>query len=388
MILDSSTVAFVGFVQSIGITLGFSVMLLVLRRQPALRLWTAALWVATVGSVFLGLRDQMPELLSILGGDACAAGANVLLLWGIATYVGQRPPLWQPLLPAALLMLAMLWFSAIQPNLILRLQIFSAFAVLFDLWICYLLLLRTPHDIRISCRIAALAFAADGANFLVRMTLPVNLTPDQNILRTGNPLAYSYLFGVALALAQCFSLVLLVVERLLVDLRNAARTDGLTGLPNRAALYADGEQALQLARQRRKPFALLIFDLDHFKQINDTWGHHAGDMVLQHFSRILCSFTRHGNNLSCRWGGEEFVLAMPGANMAAAMAMAEKLRQSVAATPLVVDGKSIAITTSVGVAFAGGEDDFDQILAQADAALYRAKAEGRNRITCAPLKAV
>jgi len=388
MTLDSSTVAFVGFVQSIGIALGFSLILLVLRRQPVLRLWTAALWIATVGSVFLGLHDQMPVLLSTLGGDACSIIANVLLLWGVALYVGQRLPLWQPLIPAVLLMAGLTWYSAFSPDLIMRLQMFSVFAVLFDLWNCYLLLWCAPRDIRISSRLAALVYAVDAGNFLVRMTLPVHLSPDENLLKTGNPLALSYLFGVALALSQCFALVLLIVERLIVDLRNAARTDGLTGLPNRASLYIDGDQALQKTRQRAQPFALLIFDLDHFKQINDTWGHHAGDMVLRHFSRILRRHTRHGNALPCRWGGEEFVLAMPGADMAAAMAMAEALRQAAAAKPVNVDGESIAITTSVGVAFASVDDDFDQIVAQADEALYRAKAEGRNRITCAPLKAV
>jgi diguanylate cyclase (GGDEF)-like protein len=177
--------------------------------------------------------------------------------------------------------------------------------------------------------------------------------------------------------------MILLVERQLVELRRLARTDALTGAPNRAALLDDGQHQLALCRRQQRPFSALLLDLDYFKRINDTWGHQTGDEALRHSFRILRDDLRSYDVLFGRYGGEEFVLFLPGAALAQACALAERLRARLAAQPLVRAGQPpIPLTVSIGVAEAQPGGNLDRLLGRADAALYRAKAEGRDRVAC------
>jgi two-component system cell cycle response regulator len=129
---------------------------------------------------------------------------------------------------------------------------------------------------------------------------------------------------------------------------------------------------------------LLIVDIDHFKAVNDTHGHDAGDLVLKEFAKRLEGNVR-GVDLSCRYGGEEFVVVMPDTEVNAASMVAERLREQVAAQPFKIgegDDDTLDLTISIGVAATQGDKtaDADQLLQRADQALYRAKNEGRNRV--------
>jgi diguanylate cyclase (GGDEF)-like protein len=165
-------------------------------------------------------------------------------------------------------------------------------------------------------------------------------------------------------------------EGVLADL---ARRDSLTLLLNRRAF--DEELAGMFARQQRlgERFALLVFDLDHFKQINDRHGHGAGDEVLRTASRALADQLRPFDRLF-RIGGEEFAAILPGTDGASAALAAERLRQAVAAQAIPVGDGAFRVTVSVGVASAWPGAEPDTLLKAADAALYRAKAAGRNQV--------
>ncbi len=162
-----------------------------------------------------------------------------------------------------------------------------------------------------------------------------------------------------------------------------AHTDSLTGLGNRHALAT--ELAARLADPaRRRGLSLLLLDLDHFKQVNDQYGHLAGDAVLREASSRMRANLPSGASLG-RWGGEEFIILLDDCPPEKARATAESLRQALAAWPVRHDGRMIRITTSIGVA-SNAERDVaaaDPLLAAADAALYRAKREGRNRVEAA-----
>jgi diguanylate cyclase (GGDEF)-like protein len=168
----------------------------------------------------------------------------------------------------------------------------------------------------------------------------------------------------------------LELELIAQDMRSKANTDPLTGLYNR--LRFDHAMAEEIARSERyrSPLALVLFDIDHFKRVNDTFGHQAGDAVLQHLARIAAGATRSSDVLA-RWGGEEFVLLTPGCDVAAAERAAEKLRQAVAAAEFDAVGR---VTCSFGVAQLASGDSAQSVVARADEALYRAKAKGRNRV--------
>jgi two-component system cell cycle response regulator len=161
-----------------------------------------------------------------------------------------------------------------------------------------------------------------------------------------------------------------------------AMVDALTGLNNRRFLESHLATMLDQAQRRRAPLSLLIFDIDHFKQVNDTHGHVCGDEVLKGFADRLRRVVR-GEDLLCRLGGEEFVIVMPNVSIEIATKVAERTRSAIQEEQFLIDeaGKKISITVSIGVAGRGPDGDPSSLYRRADRALYRSKAEGRNRVT-------
>ncbi|MCB1957546.1 MAG: diguanylate cyclase [Rhodocyclaceae bacterium] len=173
------------------------------------------------------------------------------------------------------------------------------------------------------------------------------------------------------------------IEDLHERLQERAMRDALTGLYNRR--YLDETLGRELARAKREgyPLCLALIDMDHFKQVNDTYGHMAGDEVLQHLGRLLRSNAREGD-IPCRYGGEEFALVMAGMPLAAARERAEAWRSLFAASPVRHGQLSIAVTMSVGLAaYPDNANTAEELMQLADEALYRAKGEGRNRVALA-----
>ncbi len=170
-----------------------------------------------------------------------------------------------------------------------------------------------------------------------------------------------------------------VLSRLVLEIRRQAERDHLTGLFNRRSL--EQRIAQEQARHRRhpQPFALVMLDIDHFKSINDARGHEAGDAALRHLAQVLPPLLRQSDVLG-RFGGEEFMVLMPLTDQDQALVVAERMRVALSRQPLRWQGREIAITASFGVA---DSRHGDQLLRQVDAALYRAKANGRNRVEVA-----
>jgi diguanylate cyclase (GGDEF)-like protein len=158
-----------------------------------------------------------------------------------------------------------------------------------------------------------------------------------------------------------------------------ALTDGLTGLANRKHL--DSMMAEEMARAHRynRALSVLMIDIDHFKHINDVYGHIDGDNVLNRISAVLRHRLRPGDKLG-RYGGEEFCAILPETGRSEAAYVAESLRTKVAEEHLAVDGKSITVTVSIGVAALQSEKQFTDLYRAADQRLYRAKQRGRNRV--------
>jgi two-component system cell cycle response regulator len=161
-----------------------------------------------------------------------------------------------------------------------------------------------------------------------------------------------------------------------------AVTDPLTGLYNRRYMETHAESLVARAAARGKPLSVLVIDIDHFKGINDSYGHDAGDDVLREFSERLRSCIR-GIDLACRHGGEEFVVVMPDTDLGVANKVAERIRRKIAGEPIAIGrgSQSIEVTISVGLASRiGPQDTAALIMKRADGALYLAKRDGRNRV--------
>ena len=159
-----------------------------------------------------------------------------------------------------------------------------------------------------------------------------------------------------------------------------ARIDDLTQICNRRYFHEEAEKQLVLAHRYQRPVALLMLDLDRFKQVNDTYGHRAGDEVLKHFSRI-CRGTIRETDIIGRTGGEEFAILLPETALDSAFLLAERIRSSVESSALKLDKTILPYSVSIGVAVKGSETmRMEEFLSQADEALYEAKDAGRNRI--------
>jgi diguanylate cyclase (GGDEF)-like protein len=165
------------------------------------------------------------------------------------------------------------------------------------------------------------------------------------------------------------------------QLDRISRTDALTGVNNRRHLEELLRTFADSVRRADHDLAVLLLDLDHFKQVNDTAGHAAGDAVLREFARRLRAALR-AEDIPGRWGGEEFLVLLPRTDMPTALAVAEDVRRAVAERPVDFEDSHIRVTVSIGCAV-GLSDDPEAILSRADMALYRAKASGRNRVLAA-----
>jgi diguanylate cyclase (GGDEF)-like protein/PAS domain S-box-containing protein len=173
-------------------------------------------------------------------------------------------------------------------------------------------------------------------------------------------------------------------QRLRASLREQAIYDPLTSLYNRRYFFEILERDLQLAVRRREPMSLMMFDLDHFKNVNDTWGHLYGDAVLQAVASLIKSQIR-SEDIACRYGGEEFAAFFPQLPLDGALKRAEQIRQGISELAITIEGQKITgISISAGVAaFPDHGHAGLALLRQADQALYRAKANGRNRVESA-----
>jgi diguanylate cyclase (GGDEF)-like protein len=163
-------------------------------------------------------------------------------------------------------------------------------------------------------------------------------------------------------------------------MRSLASYDSLTGLLSRHAFFDNTNNYVSLAKREKNPFSVLIIDLDHFKNINDRYGHPAGDAVLRLFADVVNSVARRSDIIG-RLGGEEFAMVLPSTSASEAVEFSERLHEAINKAVLKYNGSAIKYTVSIGLAEFTSESvhSVDDLLAQADVALYQAKQAGRNR---------
>ena len=162
-------------------------------------------------------------------------------------------------------------------------------------------------------------------------------------------------------------------------LNTLAITDPLTGMNNRRGLHHLIQTVIPSSNRKNICFSIATIDIDFFKKINDTYGHDKGDIVLKEFSHIIKTTCRN-SDISARFGGEEFVIVLPDTNKDISIAIAEKLRKKIEQSTLLLNDTSLNVTASFGVSTSCSEINIDNLLKDADKALYKAKANGRNRV--------
>jgi len=280
------------------------------------------------------------------------------------------------------------------------LRLYAAALVLSPAALALLAVVLVGEDVPTSVALAAiflgLVLALAGAMFLGRRLAGRILRPLGLLVRAAREVQEGR-FGAAVNLDEFhdapleFKLLGLAFNRMSTTIReHIARleqvsiTDPLTGLRNRRFLITEGPRLLHIALRSGARFSCLMIDIDHFKNVNDQHGHLMGDRFLQHVTARISESIR-GSDLLARSGGEEFVVLAPNSGSDEARLLGERIRQAVAQTPYEAQGLRIGNTVSVGVAEYSmeprfGSNLFEDMLERADRALYRAKAQGRNRV--------
>jgi diguanylate cyclase (GGDEF)-like protein len=350
------------------------------RATPALALWGGGYLLGAAGAALLALRGFIPDVWSIFVANALMCVAYGVMWSGARSFEGRR------IRPSWTLAGAVIWVAACQvegfydsnpARTALVSAILAGYALLGarELW--------HARDRELISRWPTLVLVLIHAGFLLARVALASALPYP--VGTGQPHGIGFLVMAFEALFVAFCLAFLRVamakERAELRQRRAALVDPLTGVANRRAFFDHGYPLLERAIAERRPAALLLFDLDRFKQINDTAGHQAGDHLLKAFADVAAASMRSGD-LFGRLGGEEFACLSVNTSMTHALQAAERVRE--AFEKIDFQGAPEPATVSVGVAMAGDADEnLHALLAAADCALYRAKAKGRNRVELA-----
>jgi diguanylate cyclase (GGDEF)-like protein len=341
--------------------------------------WGAAMLVLALGLSGLALRDIAPSGLSIVAANTLILAGWVFALRGLRLFLGRST---QDLVGWGLVALAALLlfvFSELRPNTFARLLTVTTAILVMASRAALLLHRHAPPDCRLSCRVAESVFWAVAAISLARAAVAL-MRPPQSILTPEPFNAGVFLFYMAFIIVTTLAVLAIEIESLQAALLRAARNDPLTGMLNRRAFLAEFEREEARAARGGTVFSLAIFDLDHFKRINDRHGHPVGDRVLKAFAGVLRAAIRRQDTAG-RYGGEEFALLMPETGKDTAHGVAERVRRALEERGLDVDGRRIDLTVSAGVAVFGADGtDWDSLLSAADGALYEAKRKGSNRV--------
>ncbi|CAO4145501.1 diguanylate cyclase [Methylorubrum thiocyanatum] len=375
MRLDLTTL----FLMTVAVTFTAGVLFLLswsqTRRERSLAVWGIAHLVGSLASLMLALRDQIPDSLSIGLANALMIGAYGLIWSGVRAFEGRRLRLGWALAGGTVWLVACL-IPPFYGSLVARVVLASTLAGLY----CAsggLMIWRGRGEPLVSRYPALVLLASYAVLYWIRVPLAFALPLPASVAIASPWFAILCFTGTLYSVAIAFVFMALTKERAEREQRLAAETDALTGIANRRALVAGAERHLAVA-----PAALLLFDLDRFKAINDRYGHSVGDAVLAAFCTIAAPLLPP-EAVFGRMGGEEFACLLPRLDERAAARVGERVRAAVAGFDH-PDYPDLAMRVSVGVAAEsqiGGSLDY--LLRRADEALYRAKHAGRDRVVTA-----
>jgi diguanylate cyclase (GGDEF)-like protein len=286
--------------------------------------------------------------------------------------------------PPLLVFAACTWYSLVQRNLTMLVILFSLAQI--TMMVLLVLSLLRPEDGRrpfvdLVLAVTYSLFIASTSIVVLSILWSNHFSPEYNFNNSRS--IYNNVSAICVFLTVFSLYPVMMSERLVRELTVQAMHDPLTGLYNRRAFEEIGFREIAGASRTGLPISVMVFDLDHFKAVNDKYGHSTGDALLKAVANALSSSLRDEDVL-CRWGGDEFCALLPRANRDQARIVAERIMRSIGALTFSSDGKEIGIEVSIGIT---SDEDHLRSLASlvdlADAALYRAKQEGRKRLTFA-----
>ncbi|MBU2279276.1 MAG: GGDEF domain-containing protein [Gammaproteobacteria bacterium] len=378
-VLLIATLSYILFIQSLPVQPQAS-------QRIALRYFSGFFVVGFIAFVLFCLRYFDWYVTSVVSANFAYLCSIYLFYFGIRARYQQpmhRRFLVWPLLHLFILALLMLYFSLVENELYIRLPIFLA-SMCLPLLLSFSTIRQFELPSNLGDRI--LKFSV----LLALLTLPTLYPLFSFIIQPdhSSQVLVTTLVSLTLETLCVGGLAISYIYDLIDKLRHDAHTDKLTGAKNRRYFFRFAPPLLQQMHLEKKPVCLVMIDIDHFKQINDQYGHQMGDLVLQHFAGIIIQQLKSAD-LFARYGGEEFALLLPVCPISGAVQKINQLQSQLQSQPLQHKSASaeaeqqtlnIAITASFGVTQIEPGVDLDQAFKQADAALYQAKLAGRNRL--------
>jgi diguanylate cyclase (GGDEF)-like protein len=343
-------------------------------RDSTLGYLATALLIGAAGTLLASLRGLGVDWVPILLGNVLVLASAALVWTSLRVFAGRRPCLpgicFGASLWAALCLLPP-FYEHLPTRILVSSLLLAGYAALgiWELW-------SRRRQLEVDIRPALILTLIHASFYTVRGFLDQNL-PFSADGDSPNFFALVVLETLLYVIGLAFVTLAMVKERAELRYKHAAMRDPLTGIGNRRAFVGAAERQLAECARLRRPAALLLCDLDHFKRLNDSYGHAAGDQALAEFGRILAGRSRQ-RDVCARIGGEEFVCLLVEADSVAALSMAERIRREFAELPFVAKDQ---LSVSIGIAEAPAADyDLNLLLSLADQALYTAKAAGRNRV--------
>ncbi len=369
----------------VGVNIGQAVVLVYLwsvqRNYPPAKDWAIGSLMFAIGLFLFALRNQAPAVLTEIVSNLFLLPGLMLFNFGIVKASGRKPSLVLGLAFCTLAIGALAWFIFGSQNYPAAVLTQNLVFLTFDLYTAYACLKARTTEGNHTFRILGFLFIVLGLACSWRVAggvfdLTFSFSP-----------TLPRLFWIATSLIIFPMITVLLTlhtsQRLQEEIHAQARHDTLTDAYNRRAFTEFADKEWSRSVRHGYPLSILSIDIDHFKSFNDQHGHQTGDMALVQVSKSAQAALR-SDDVWCRYGGEEFIALLPNTTIDQAMAVAERLRLSVESTTISSPSDSLSVSVSIGVAErSSNHSSLSEVLALSDAALYKAKAAGRNRVVAA-----
>lgn len=348
------------------------------KRLNGLLLFFLGFASSAIGSNLAYFYGSLPQILTVFLANILMFATFAFMAFGMAGFLGINLRKWPYLVYSSAFAILYYVYTFVQPDVRMRIMLFSGMAIPICIHIIYLIFNSpNPEDKSHASAVNVVyilfgilnslrfyfAFMGDysaGSYYAVTMT--------DNTLVT---------FTLLLLVSTAFSLQLMINKRLFSEVVSLAVTDPLTGLFNRRKTEELLKQEIERNDRYGTPFSVLLADIDHFKDINDSFGHDVGDRAIVHVTNLLTSNTRKADLIG-RWGGEEFIIILPELDANEARLAAGKLVRKISENRFDLGKEDVGITVSIGVAEFEPKSTVHTLIKNADRALYQAKAKGRN----------
>lgn len=379
--LDIRTLSFV--TTSVAAIYGFGMLAFSLL-QPRFRgffLLALANGTFAIGLFFLGYREILSDVVTIIAANICILSGHALYYEAIRKCFGEERinPISPAIMVVTLVLLYRFTYSA--PSINKRIILLSAMGALFAVLSLLEFIRKTPDYLRVPGGMTAVVFAVSCVFQLFRLGTTIKEGQIASFMDAGETHAYALFLMIVLISGSTFGLVWMASGRLEYEMTRLATLDQLTKVLNRRGLEDAALQEFSKLNREEEDLGIIFADIDHFKSLNDRYGHRIGDEVLTVFASLVRKELRL-HDIFGRIGGEEFVILLPDTSFSNSLETAERLREMVEKMCFEMEGNEIYMTASFGVAmFTQQANSLEKMISCADKALYHSKREGRNKVS-------